>query len=55
MIRVLFGDEFFQWAWDYASAVDHVMWEHQLSDEEMWDRLREHRTRFLNAARREVA
>jgi len=55
MIRVLFGDEFFQRAWDYASAVDHVIWEHQLSDEKMWDHLREHQTRFLNAARREVA
>lgn len=54
MIQVLFPSDLYQRAWDYATAVDHVMW--RQPDEiaaggVMWDLLQAPQRAFLEAAR----
>ncbi len=50
MILVLIGPQLYQLAWDYASAVNHVLWEDLGRPEAAWDHLRGPMNTFLNAA-----
>jgi hypothetical protein len=50
MILVLFGPDLYQHAWDYATAVDHVLWEDLGECDRASDHLRGPQVRFLNAA-----
>ncbi|MEU9448725.1 hypothetical protein [Streptomyces sp. NPDC048277] len=50
MILVLIGPELYQFAWDHASAVNHILWEDLGDPEAAWDHLRGHMNTFLNAA-----
>ncbi|MER6569012.1 hypothetical protein ABT288_23225 [Streptomyces sp. NPDC001093] len=50
MILVLIGPELYQLAWDYASAVNHVLWEDLGESEAAWNHLRAPMNTFLNAA-----
>ncbi len=50
MILVLIGPELYQLAWDYAGAVNHVLWEDLGGAEAAWDHLRGPMNIFLNAA-----
>lgn len=50
MILVLIGPKLYQLAWDYASAVHHVLWEDLGEPEAAWNHLRGPMNIFLNAA-----
>ncbi|MEU9661629.1 hypothetical protein [Streptomyces chartreusis] len=50
MILVLVGPELYQLAWNYAGAVNHVLWEDLGGPDGAWDHLREPMNTFLNAA-----
>ncbi|WP_406129772.1 hypothetical protein [Streptomyces sp. NBC_00989] len=50
MILVLIGPRLHQLAWDYASAMDHVLWEDLGRAEAARDHLRGLINTFLNAA-----
>ncbi len=50
MILVLTGPELHQLAWNYASAVNHVLWEDLGGPDAAWDHLRGPMNVFLNAA-----
>ncbi|MGW5639373.1 hypothetical protein [Streptomyces sp. NPDC003832] len=54
MILVLIGAELYQLAWDYAGAVNHVLWEDLGGPDAAWDHLREPMNVFLNAAHGEL-
>ncbi|MFE7441774.1 hypothetical protein ACFU7X_15120 [Streptomyces chartreusis] len=54
MILVLVGPELYQLAWNYAGAVNHVLWEDLGGPEAAWDHLREPMNIFLNAAHRQL-
>ncbi|MGW4873955.1 hypothetical protein [Streptomyces chartreusis] len=50
MILVLIGPELHQLAWNYAGAVNHVLWEELGGPEAAWDHVREPMNSFLHAA-----
>ncbi|MEU6270948.1 hypothetical protein ABZ871_00755 [Streptomyces populi] len=50
MILVLVGPELHRLAWDYAGAVNHVLWEDLGDPEAAWDHLRGPMNTFLGAA-----
>ncbi|MFF1297408.1 MULTISPECIES: hypothetical protein [unclassified Streptomyces] len=50
MILVLIGPKLYQPAWDYASAVHHVLWKDLGEPEAAWSHLRGPMNIFLNAA-----
>jgi hypothetical protein len=57
MIQILFHQDLYQRAWDYATAVDKVMW--RRPDEitaggPMWEALQEPQVAFLAAAREAI-
>jgi hypothetical protein len=57
MIQVLLPQDLYQRAWDYATAVDKVMWRERAEIEgggPMWDLLQEPQVAFLNAAHQAI-
>ncbi|GAA3543721.1 hypothetical protein [Streptomyces osmaniensis] len=50
MILVLCGPELHQLAWNYAGAVNHVLWEELGGPDAAWDHVREPMNGFLHAA-----
>ncbi len=54
MILVLTGPELYQLAWEYAGAVNHVLWEDLGGPEAAWDHLRKPMNIFLNAAHQKL-
>lgn len=50
MTLVLIGPELHQLAWNYAGAVNHVLWKELGRPEAAWNHVREPINSFLNAA-----
>lgn len=57
MIQTLFSPDLHQLAWNYATAIDHVMWrerEEIASEGEIWEVLQQPQREFLAGARQAI-
>lgn len=54
MILVLFGPGLHRLAWDYATAVDHVLWENLGEHDRVGDHVRGPQVAFLSAAHEQL-
>ena len=57
MIQTLFSQDLHQLAWNYATAIDHVMWREreEMGEGDIWDLLQQPQREFLAGARKAVS